>query len=49
MSLTRADVLAARVTLGDVAVRTPVVESRWLGDLTGTRVHLKCENLQRTV
>jgi threonine dehydratase len=48
MSLSYADVLAARETLGDVAVRTPVVESRWLSDLTGTSVHLKCENLQRT-
>jgi threonine dehydratase len=48
MSMTYADVLAARETLGDVAVRTPVVESRWLSDLTGTSVHLKCENLQRT-
>jgi threonine dehydratase len=48
MSLTYADVLAARETLGDIAVRTPVVESRWLSDLTGTSVFLKCENLQRT-
>lgn len=48
MSLRYEDVLAARETLGDVAVRTPVVESRWLSDLTGTSVFLKCENLQRT-
>jgi threonine dehydratase len=48
VSLTLADVLSARETLAGVAVRTPVVESRWLSDLTGQDVHLKCENLQRT-
>ncbi len=48
MSLTLADVLSARETLAGTAVRTPVVESRWLSDLTGQHVHLKCENLQRT-
>lgn len=48
MSLTLADILSARDTLAGVAVRTPVVESRWLSDLTGQHVHLKCENLQRT-
>ncbi|TCJ28635.1 threonine ammonia-lyase [Nocardioides jejuensis] len=48
MSLTLADVEAARDILAGTAVRTPVVESRWLSDLTGQQVHLKCENLQRT-
>ena len=48
MSLTLEDVLSARATLAGTAVRTPVVESRWLSDLTGQHVHLKCENLQRT-
>lgn len=48
MTLTLADVLSARDTLAGIAVRTPVVESRWLSDLTGQQVHLKCENLQRT-
>ncbi|MDO7868832.1 threonine ammonia-lyase [Nocardioides sp. WY-20] len=43
-----ADVEAARDILAGTAVRTPVVESRWLSDLTGQQVHLKCENLQRT-
>jgi threonine dehydratase len=48
VSLALADVLAARDILEGIAVRTPVVESRWLSDLTGQHVHLKCENLQRT-
>ena len=48
MSLSLADVEAARDILAGTAVRTPVVESRWLSDLTGQQVHLKCENLQRT-
>jgi threonine dehydratase len=48
VTATLADVLAARETLEGIAVRTPVVESRWLSDLTGQNVHLKCENLQRT-
>ncbi|HSX67293.1 threonine ammonia-lyase [Nocardioides sp.] len=48
MTATLADVRAAREILAGVAVQTPVVESRWLSDLTGQHVHLKCENLQRT-
>ena len=48
MTLALADVESARATLEGHAVRTPVVESRWLSDLTGQLVHLKCENLQRT-
>lgn len=48
MTLALADVRSARETLAGIAVRTPVVESRWLSDLTGQQVHLKCENLQRT-
>ncbi|WP_369415020.1 threonine ammonia-lyase [Nocardioides jiangxiensis] len=48
MILGLADVEAARDILAGTAVRTPVVESRWLSDLTGQQVHLKCENLQRT-
>lgn len=42
------DVRRARELLADVVVRTPLVDSRWLSDLTGLPVHLKCENLQRT-
>lgn len=39
---------AARELLEGVAVRTPMEESRWLSDLAGGPVLLKCENLQRT-
>jgi threonine dehydratase len=39
---------AARQLLEGVAVRTPMEESRWLSNLTGGPVRLKCENLQRT-
>jgi threonine dehydratase len=31
-----------------IAVKTPVLESHWLSELTGTPVWFKCENLQRT-
>lgn len=43
-----ADVLAARSLLEGVATVTPTRHSRWLSELTGSPVHLKCENLQRT-
>jgi threonine dehydratase len=42
------DVRAAQVALEGVALRTPMMESRWLTGVTGGAVHLKCENLQRT-
>jgi len=42
------DVRAAAEALAGVAVRTPMEESRWLADLVGAPVLLKCENLQRT-
>jgi threonine dehydratase len=45
---TPADLDAAREVLQGVAVLTPMEESRWLSALTGGRVRLKCENLQRT-
>lgn len=38
---------AARALVG-LAVHTPMEESRWLSQLAGGPVHLKCENLQRT-
>ncbi|MCF4120054.1 threonine ammonia-lyase [Antribacter sp. KLBMP9083] len=41
------DVRAAAKLLEGVITRTPVVESRALSKLTGARVVLKCENLQR--
>ncbi|NHC23713.1 threonine ammonia-lyase [Nocardioides sp. IC4_145] len=48
MPITLPDVEAAQALLAGVAVRTPMEESRWLSDLAGGPVHLKCENLQRT-
>jgi threonine dehydratase len=45
---TPAELDAARRLLEGVAVLTPMEESRWLSALTGGRVMLKCENLQRT-
>ena len=42
------DVRAAREVLRGVAVVTPMEESRWLSDMVGGPVLLKCENLQRT-
>src|SRR3954467_3694842 len=38
---------AARGLLRDVAVTTPILESRSLSAKIGGPVHLKCENLQR--
>ncbi|RIX31404.1 threonine ammonia-lyase [Amnibacterium setariae] len=34
--------------LAPVAARTPMEHSRFLASITGSAVHLKCENLQRT-
>ncbi|MBB2913399.1 threonine dehydratase [Streptosporangium becharense] len=42
------DVVAARETLADVALRTPVIHSHVLSGVVGGPVHLKCENLQRS-
>jgi len=42
------DVEAARELLRGVVIETPVETSRWLSDLVGAPVVLKCENLQRT-
>lgn len=41
------DVRAAAEILSGVAVRTPALDSPWLGERVGARVILKCENLQR--
>ena len=46
--VTLADIEAARAAIADVAVATPMEESRWLSALAGGPVMLKCENLQRT-
>ncbi|MEJ7630193.1 MAG: threonine ammonia-lyase [Nocardioidaceae bacterium] len=47
-SVTLAQIEAARERLKGTALVTPMESSRWLSGLTGTDVHLKCENLQRT-
>src|SRR5262245_15481757 len=44
---TFADVLAARRRLGQLACRTPLIEHPALNAVTGGRVLLKAENLQR--
>jgi threonine dehydratase len=44
---TFADVLAARRRLGELACRTPLIEHPALNAVTGGRVLLKAENLQR--
>lgn len=41
------DVVAAARRLRGVAHRTPVLTSRTLDEITGARVYVKCENLQR--
>jgi threonine dehydratase len=48
MTVTLADIEAASDLVADVAITTPMEESRWLQALVGGRVLLKCENLQRT-
>ena len=45
---TIADVRAAADRIADEAVRTPLLNSAHLDGMTGGRVWLKCENLQRT-
>ena len=46
--VTLADIEAARELIRDVAIETPMEQSRWLSALVGGPVFLKCENLQRT-
>jgi len=43
-----ADFEAARLVVARVADVTPMESSRYLADVLGAPVHLKCENLQRT-
>ncbi|MDA8301854.1 MAG: pyridoxal-phosphate dependent enzyme [Actinomycetota bacterium] len=47
MAVTEDDVRSAAARIVGVAHRTPVVRSRTLDRLVGSRVFLKCENLQR--
>src|SRR5919205_48181 len=48
MTVTLADIEAVVDLVDEVAIRTPMEESRWLQDIVGGPVLLKCENLQRT-
>ena len=48
LAITADDVRAAAMRIGDKVIRTPTLESRTLGELTGARVFLKFENLQFT-
>jgi threonine dehydratase len=41
------DVLAAAERIRDHVHRTPVMTSRAIDDMTGARLHFKCENLQK--
>src|SRR5579872_1239811 len=43
-----ADIQAAAIRIAPYAVRTPLVESPVLNELTGGRIFLKLETLQRT-
>jgi threonine dehydratase len=45
---TLADIESARVRVGAVAQVTPMESSRYLAEIVGSPVYLKCENLQRT-
>lgn len=47
-TVTVADVEAARETVSQLALTTPMEGSRWLQQVVGGEVRLKCENLQRT-
>ncbi len=44
---THADIVAARARLGGLSVRTPLLEHPALNELTGGRMLLKAENMQR--
>lgn len=48
MTVTLADIEAVVGLVADVAINTPMEQSRWLQDLVDGPVLLKCENLQRT-
>ncbi len=47
MDVTYADVAAAHERIKSYARRTPVLTSSTVDELTGARVHFKCENFQR--
>src|SRR4051812_37572520 len=47
-TVTLADIQAAREVLRGTALVTPMEGARWLTAMTGSKVTIKCENLQRT-
>lgn len=48
VAISLSDVEAAQERIKGQAVVTPLIQSAYLNDVTGRRVFLKCENLQRT-
>ncbi len=48
MSVTITDIEECREVVSQLALRTPMEGSRWLTQVVGGEVRLKCENLQRT-
>jgi threonine dehydratase len=48
LQVSLADIERAAETIEPLTLRTPMEGARWLSALTGSRVMLKCENLQRT-
>jgi len=48
MTVSLADIEAVADLVADVAITTPMEESRWLQEIVDGPVLLKCENLQRT-
>jgi threonine dehydratase len=48
MTVSLADIEAVAELVSEVAITTPMEESRWLQAIVGGPVLLKCENLQRT-
>ncbi|WP_138443282.1 threonine ammonia-lyase [Sinomonas susongensis] len=47
LAVTLDDVLAAQELLGGIIAKTPIETSRALGQMVGSDVYFKCENLQR--
>lgn len=48
VAISLSDIEAARERIAGEAVRTPLMSSAYLNSVTGGRIFLKCENLQRT-
>jgi threonine dehydratase len=42
------DFLQAQKRIAKIAIKTPMLQSHWLSEQTGSNIWLKCENLQRT-